>query len=71
MEKRILKKIAKEWAKSILLATEHDCEELEGVITVSEENYIVEEVKRIAERITKESYLPTLESIVSKYYEYE
>jgi hypothetical protein len=70
MDKRILKKIAKEWAKGILLATELQSFE-ESLLDEEEQDYVVSQVHKIAESITKEESIPSLEGIISKYYEIE
>lgn len=72
--KRILRQIAKEWCKAILLACETDAFEpsLEsGLLDADEVNFIVDEAHNIAERITTEDYNPSLNSIVKKYFKLE
>lgn len=69
MDKRILKKVAKEWAKGILLAT--DLQSFDGDLTPDEEQFIVDEVRLIAERLTKEPPLGSLPEILKKYYVFE
>lgn len=71
MDKRILNKIAKDWAKSILIATAMDCEELDDVLSQEEQNYIVKEIDKVADRITKDAAETNLVAIVKKYYEIE
>jgi len=74
MDKLILKNIAKEWCKGILLGCDSDAisDSVDrGVLTCEEAMYVVSEAHKIAERITKEPYLPNLDSIVDKYYEME
>lgn len=74
MDKRILKNIAKEWAKAILLACDMDAiidSVKDGLVDEDEASYIVEETHEIAERITKEPNLPSLTEIVDKYYKLE
>jgi hypothetical protein len=74
MQKRILKKIATEWAAGILLhGTGMDSfDEEEDGLTPDEAGYIVEEVGRIALRITKgETPSSQLIDIVQKYYDFE
>lgn len=74
MQKRILKKIAAEWAAGILLhGTGMDSfDEEEDGLTPDEAGFIVEEVGKIALRITKgEQPSPKLIDIVQKYYEFE
>ena len=73
MDKLILKKIAKEWCKGILLANGGDAmgDSIEkGLITEDEATFIVLESHKIAERITKEPYLTSLGDIIEKYYEF-
>lgn len=69
MDKAILKKIAQEWAKGILLATNMDSfdEELEH----EEQVYVLNEVHNIANRITKETASGSLPVIINKYYDFE
>lgn len=71
MDKRILNKIAKDWAKSILIATAMDCEELDDILSPEEQNYVVKEVEKVAGRITKDVAETNLVAIVGKYYEIE
>ncbi|PHR23577.1 MAG: hypothetical protein COA36_16735 [Desulfotalea sp.] len=74
MDKNILKKIAKEWCKGILLANEGDSfsDTIDnGLLTEKEAAFILKETTKIAERITKETYSTSLELIVRKYYEIE
>jgi len=74
MDKLILKKIAKEWCKGILLACDGDAlgdAQDDELITQDEASYIVSEAHKIAKRITKEPYLTSLTKIINKYYETE
>jgi len=76
MQKRILKKIAAEWAAGILLhGTGMDSFEPELGLTYEEEGYIVEEVHRLGKSLMKtlEQDIPAanLEEIVQKYYDFE
>ena len=73
MDKRILKKIAKEWCKGILLANELDAfdDKLDEILTPEEQQFIVEESHKIPKRITSEPYSSSLEQIVGKYYDFE
>ena len=71
MDKRLLKKIAKDWAKGILIATAMDEDELDDVLNEDEQMYIVEEVKNIADRITSDTAITNLVEIVGKYYKIE
>ena len=69
-DKRVLKLIAKEWAKGILLATELASfdEDSDEYLDLDEQSYIVEEVHKIANRITEEDSLPSLNRIIEKYF---
>lgn len=72
MDKNILKKIAKEWCKGILLANEGGSFSdaiKEGLLTENEVDFIVGETQKIAERITKEQMTPNLDDIIKKYHE--
>jgi len=72
MDKLILKKIAKEWCKGILLANDGDSfgDSIEsGLLTEEEADFILIETRKIAERITKEPYIASLNEIIGKYYE--
>jgi len=72
MDKNILKKIAKEWCKGILLANDGDSfgDAIDdGLLTDEEASFILNESYKIAERITKEPYLTSLDNIIGKYYE--
>jgi hypothetical protein len=71
MNKTILNKIAKDWAKSILIATAMDCEEIDNILSQEEQDYIVKEVYKVAGRITKDTAESSLVEIVGKYYEIE
>ena len=70
MDKRILNKIAKEWACGILFhGTGMDSFTEEDGLTYEEEGHIVNEVAKIALRITKgEKPSVNLSEIVKKYY---
>ena len=72
MDKKILKKIAKEWAAGILYhGTGMDSFSGEE-LTAEEQGYIVNEVHKIGLRIFKDD-IPSVElsKIVAKYYEFE
>ncbi len=74
MDKLILRKIAKEWCKGILMACEGDAfgEAIDNeLITEEEVNYVVKESHKIAERITKEPQLFDLTKIIEKYYDFK
>lgn len=70
MEKRLLKKIAQDWCKSILLANGMDSFD-DDILTQEEQSYIVEECTRIANRITDRPPVFTLPEIVEQYYTLE
>lgn len=75
MDKRILKKIAKEWAAGILAhGTGMDSFDPELGLTCEEEGYIVEEVNRLGKSLLKsldiEEPSANLNEIVGKYYEF-
>ena len=72
MDKRILKQIAKEWCKGILLSNEASSfdSNLDEMLSQEEQNYIVIESHKIANRITKEDYSASLSKIVEKYYDF-
>lgn len=73
MDKRILNKIAKEWASGILYhGTGGDSFEESDGLTVDEQQYIVKQVHKEALKITK-GVEPSsnLTEIVGKYYTFE
>ena len=69
MDKKILKKIAKEWCASILLANGGDSfwEIEDGLLTEDEQSYIVSESHNISRRIM-EKPMVSLELIINRYY---
>lgn len=67
MDKRILKQIAKEWAKGILLAT--DMDSFEDDLEIDEQIFILNEVHNLANKMTKEDSSGSLYQIIRKYYE--
>jgi hypothetical protein len=73
MDNRILNKIAKEWACGILFhGTGMDSFTEEEGLTYEEEGYIVNEVQKIALKITKgDTPSPNLTEIVKKHYTFE
>ena len=71
MDKSILKKIAKDWAKSILLETNLTSFDADSLLTLDEQNYVLAEVVKLAEKLTKDPYEPSLRQMISKYYESE
>lgn len=73
MQKRILKKIAKEWCAGILLACDGDSfdEDVDG-LTSEEVDYILNEVEKIAVKINDKQVPETsVKKIVEKYYSFE
>ena len=70
MKKHILKKIAKDLAKGILLATAMDEEDLDDVLSPEEQAYINAEVEKIANMLTDEVADTNLVDIVKKYYDF-
>lgn len=71
MEKRILKKIAQEWCKGILIANDMTDSETAELLSEEEMCYILEESTRIANRITKEDAAISLNECIRKYFEFE
>jgi len=72
MDKNILKKIAKDWCKGILLANGGDSfTDIvdDGLLTEDEVDYILKETNKLAEKITKDDYISNLEDIIKKYYD--
>ncbi len=67
MDKLILRKMAKDWAKGILLAC--DTTSWSEVLEQDENDYLVEEITKIADRITKDDPLRSVDEIFEKYYE--
>ena len=74
MDKRILKKIAKDWAGSILFACDmtsfQDLEE-DGILTLEESEYILNQTHKIAKGITDNILGGSIETILEKYYTIE
>ncbi len=71
MDKRILKKIAKDWAKGILFATGTDSFEENSIMSLEEQQYIVNEVQNIGMKLTDGNVETSLDDIVAKYYREE
>lgn len=71
MDKRILKKIAKDWAKGILVSTNMDSEFADEVLSYEEQKYIYEEVEKIGERIIDGNTEASLDDIIKKHYDVE
>lgn len=69
MDKKILKQIAKEWAKGILLATSMDAFDEE--LDIEEQIFVLAEVYKIANKITTEEESGSLPEIIKKYYDFE
>jgi len=68
MDKRILKKIAKDWAKGILYSTGTDSFDDDSLLDIDEQQYVVEQVQNIALKIAKGNIETNLDDIVAKYY---
>jgi len=71
MDKIILKKIAKDWAKGILFATGMDSFDDDSPLTYEEQGYIVEEVQKIGLKLTDGDVETSLNDIIDKYYDFE
>ena len=71
MDKLILKKIAKEWCKGILMNNDLTDAETAELLTEDEMFYLQEESQRIARRITKEPAAIDLNQCIKKYYKFE
>ena len=71
MDKRILKNIAKDWAKGILYATGTDSFDDDSLLSLEEQEYIVEQVQNIAMKLTDGHVETNLDDIVAKYYREE
>ena len=71
MDKAILKKIAADWCKSILLSNDSSFMVDDDILSEEECQYILEESKKIANRISKKPTLPSMMEIVGRYYEFE
>ena len=69
MKKLILKKIAREWCKGILMACDLTDQETAELLTDEEMDYIQKEAFKIADRITKEPQAHNLNDCIKKYYE--
>ena len=71
MDKLILKKIAKRWSKCILEATCMDSEFADEFLSPEEQNYVVDEVMKIAGRICDHpsGECINLDDIIEDYYE--
>lgn len=71
--KRILKKIANEWAAGILFATEGSSfdEEMDEILTAEEQEYIIDHVESIARKLASGDIHSNLNVIVKKYSEIE
>ncbi len=67
MKKQLLRKIAKEWAKGILMSTCPDGKEIDALLSQDDQIYLTEQVHKVGERITGEMPMGSLEDIVKKY----
>lgn len=70
MDKLILKKIAKRYAKSVLLNTQASVS-FDGILTENEAEYIGKELIKIANKITVDEDSSDVESLVKEYYNIE
>ncbi len=70
MDKRILKKIAKDWSKSILASTDlsNFDKTADELLSLEEKQYIVNEVVNIANKISKNDVAGSFENILKRYY---
>ena len=68
--KNILKNIAKDWARGILIATSMDSEFADEVLSPEEQDYIVSQVEKIAFKISNNAEV-SLDEIISKYFTME
>jgi len=72
MDKNILKNIAKDWCKSIIYANDLDSfTELDIELDYSEEQYILSECRKIADKITDAPVCNDLNNIIKRYYTIE
>ncbi len=71
MDKRILKNIAKDWAKGILFATGTDSFDDDSLLSEEEQEYVVEQVQIIGMKLTGGHVETNLDDIVAKYYREE
>ena len=74
MDKKILKKIAKDWSASILRACDLESFtvlEEEGLLTMEESKYILDQTFKIAKKISDDTFNGSLENIIKKYYDFE
>lgn len=67
MDKLILKKIAKRFAKSILLNTQASVS-FDNVLTDDESEYVCKELIKIANKITTDEDSSDVDSLVKEYY---
>lgn len=66
--KRLLKKIAQDWCKSILLANGMDSFDDDVLLTSEEQGYIVNECHKIAESLSDRQTRFTLPEIIEQFY---
>ncbi len=67
MDKLILKKIARRYAKSILINTQAQIG-FDGELTVEECSFIQEELNKIANKITSDKAIGNVNDLVAEYY---
>jgi len=71
MDKRILKEIAKRFAKSVLLESgTSDFAFMESGLTEDEHQYVIEELRKIGERITPLPVTNDATELVKEYYDF-
>lgn len=68
--KRVLKKIAQDWCKSILLANDMASFD-DDLLTQDEQAYIVDQCHKIAESLSDRPTIFSLPKIIEQYYEIE
>jgi hypothetical protein len=71
MDKLILKNIAKRWCKAILMANDITDEETMELRSQEEQDYLLEQVEVIANRITDKQTDTSLNDIIREYYSFE
>jgi ribosomal protein L7Ae-like RNA K-turn-binding protein len=71
MDKLILKQIAKRWCKAILMANDITDEETIELLSEEEQEYLLEQVEAIANRITDRQTDVSLNDIIKEYYSFE
>lgn len=72
MDKRILKEIAKRFAKSVLLESgTSDFAFMDSGLSIEEEQFVIEELHKIGERITALPVTNDATELVKQYYDFE